>query len=153
MIHHRLPPQPPDPLIALLTGRLASGVWSISDADPDAVRVLAHGMGWTVATVEVAAGIDKAELLGRLARSVGFPTHYRANWDATADCLKDLPGPADARWLLLFDARAIRSVPPPVVTLVDVIDEAATFVEHHGGRLFALWIGPPLDVAPALSDL
>jgi hypothetical protein len=68
------------------------------------VHALATAAGARVGRREVdgRACTTKAELLGTLARSLALPTHFGHNWDALADCLRDLELRADRAFALVF---------------------------------------------------
>lgn len=63
--------------------------------DPAAVGAIVPP-GWRVATLDGAAIASREALLDACATALEFPGWYGRNWDALADCLRDLSWlPAD----------------------------------------------------------
>lgn len=139
----------PSPLLALLLGRLSPGVWSHSEA-PDDLADLVAGLGWKPVQLDLDRSTDKAQILERLAEGAGFPEYYRPNWDATADCLKDLPGD---KWLVIVRAGDVDPEIAPAAVLLDVLSEASSFWARHGHNFSTLWIGPAPEESLALSEI
>lgn len=129
----------PNPILALLTGRLAPGVWSCPEA-PDDLAALVTGLGWTPIVLDLRRSPDKPQILACLAAEAGFPDYYRPNWDATADCLKDLSG---RKWLVIVRADGVDPGVAPVAVLLDVLSEVSGFWARHGRNFSTLWIGRP----------
>lgn len=84
---------------------------------------------------------DKAGFLDRCARDLGFPEWFGHNWDALADCLRDLSwwGPQGEGFVLRVHGwEAFRTAAPEAAaTAAEVFTEAT---EHWAGR------GTPLTV-------
>lgn len=132
-------------LLALLSGRLAPGVWR-SNAAPSDVRDLAVGLGWTVDAV--GTNDDKAQFLSDLGHTVGVPDYVRPNWDSLADGLRDISLAPGERRLLVVDA------PQPTAhdeTMIEILDEAAAFWRRFGATFQIVWIGA--STAPHLDAI
>ncbi|CAM5250244.1 barstar family protein [Rhodanobacter lindaniclasticus] len=81
---------------------------------------------------------DKQELLRRLAVSLQLPDTFGHNWDALADCLRDLGWlPAWGHVLLFQHADDLRAAASGAETLLGVLDDAATFSGEHDRPWFA----------------
>ena len=93
-----------------------------------AVRALATETGPRVQLREVdgRAGATKAELLRTLAGALALPAHFGQNWDALADCLRDLAEPAAAAFALVFAhaEHVLAAEPAERDTLVSVLELA-----------------------------
>ena len=86
---------------------------------------LAGGAAWT--DLDLRAISDKLALLQYLARSLRFPAHFGANWDALADSLQDLQGiPHSGYMLRLFGAaQARRALGTDWATFLEILTETA----------------------------
>lgn len=127
--------------LALLTGRLAPGVWR-TDEEPDRVESLATGLGWTTRRVVVRP--DKEQLISDVADATGAPAYVRSNWDSLADGLKDIEPPGGRLLLLAESSGTVHDE-----ILIDILDEAARFLDRFGVQLQILWIG--LGPSPHLA--
>ncbi len=58
--------------------------------------------GWTSSVLDLTGVTDKAALLDRCTRALDLPAWFGGNWDALADCLKDLSWLPVARGRLLL---------------------------------------------------
>lgn len=139
----------PSPILALLLGRLSPGVWSHPEG-PDDLADLALALGWTPIEIDLDRSTDKAQLLAQLASVAAFPSHYRPNWDATADCLKDLPG---YKWLVIVRTCDVDSETAPAAVLLDVLSEVSSFWSRHGNNFSTLWLGAAPEESLALSEI
>jgi len=142
-------------LLALLTDRLAPGVWRL-DHEPNGLGALAAGLGWTVRQFRVVD--DKAELISALGTAVGVPDHVRGNWDSLADGLTDIAWDSERRLLVVAD-RTVADEPAVdgaetgahVVVLTSVLNDAAAYWNRHGAVFQVVWIGE--GSAPQLADV
>lgn len=122
-----------------LTRPSQSGVYFVGVNDLDRLARAARRDELCVCRTDLAGCQDKDELLRRLAVSLQLPATFGHNWDALADCLRDL------RWLhawgyvLLFqhvdDLR--QSAPADYDILLGVLDDAATFGNDNDMPWFA----------------
>lgn len=122
-------------LLGLLTDRLAPGVWR-SDDEPDDVDGSARALGWDVRRVVLSD--DKGRVITDLAEAAGAPGYVRANWDSLADGLKDIDAPDGHRLLLVIETAGSAHDS----TVVDILNEASSFLARFGTRLQIVWIGP-----------
>ncbi len=138
----------PDPVLGLLLGRLAPGVWS-ADRVPFDVATQAIALGWRVA--EVALTGSKVDDLVALGEAAGFPDYARPNWDATADALTDLAlAPGDRMLVVLTGVDPDGAVVP---MLTDVLAEAADRWAHLHVQLATLLVGLSAPSARRLADI
>lgn len=132
--------------LALVTGRLAPGVWRGGAMSAAELTSLAEGLGWPVRGGVITATEDKANYLTQLGLIAGVPDYVRPNWDSLADGLTDTD--IRTRQLLVIQT----DVPTAFDAIaVDVLSEASTFWAKHGSTMQVVWFGP-VD-APALDDI
>ncbi len=128
-------------VLALLTGRLAPGVWHLDpdadEADPTTIARLADGLGWDVRPFIVAP--DKADLIDAVGEAARVPSYVRSNWDSLEDGLRDIAPPRNDRLLLIADAPTVTAVGD---VLIEILDGIARFWHGHGVRVCVVWIGP-----------
>jgi hypothetical protein len=84
---------------------------------------------------------NKREFLAACARGLRFPRSFGANWDALADCLKDLGADLVAN-LRNCEAFA-EGAPDDYATALEVFQDAAAFWGERGSTFVVL-----VDVAP-----
>ena len=86
--------------------------------------------------LNLARASTKQEFLAVCARGLGFPRTFGANWDALADCLKDLCGEC----VLSFRNCATFSggAPADYATALEVLLDAAEFWRSRGSTFVAL---------------
>lgn len=130
-------PQAHDPA---LTRPAHNGVYFVGDADLDRLAAIAAREELAVCRTDLAHCRDKAELLRRLAVSLQLPEDFGDNWDALADCLRDLAWlPAWGHVLLLDHVDALRhDAPRDFDVLLGVFDDAATFAQEQDRPFFAI---------------
>lgn len=121
---------PEGPFTDLQASDLVPGVHRLAagSTGQSSVSALATS-GWHVATVDLAAAVDKAGIMDAFADGLALPAWFGRNWDALDDALMDLswwpPGPRGRVIVLLGgdtqtpDVRAARRV-------IDEILESAT---------------------------
>lgn len=93
--------------------------------------------GHSCIRIDLAACTTKAELLTRIAHALHFPDWFGHNWDALADCLRDLSWLPGTGWRIEFNnVEALSSAEPETfATLLDILAEAASFWTDHDGLL------------------
>lgn len=129
-----MPPTPPTPPTPGAPSAHSPGVL-------DAVRAA----GWDTVELDLTGVRDKAAFLTVCARSLALPPWFGHNWDALADCLRDLSWarPAPARLLLVSHWQPYaRTAPEEWRTAQDILAEA---VAHWRER------ATPLSVLLALG--
>jgi|YNPBryantNP2012_1023418.scaffolds.fasta_scaffold00146_2 hypothetical protein len=144
-----------DRLDDLLAGRIAPDVYRLTQpilANEIAAR--ADRCGWRFARLEGRQIRSKAAFLEACSRALAFPAYFGRNWDALADCLRDLSwAPAAAGHLVLYEDAGIfaaaapadfavaldvlraavayrRDAPPPLVVLLRRAGRAAALVSR-----------------------
>jgi hypothetical protein len=106
----------------------SSGVYRASD-DVSQLRVRAARAGAAWLELDAATVGDKSALMSVLARSLGFPTTFGANWDALADSLQDFSWrPASGYVLHLKNGDALEAaLGPEWIRLLDVLRTTAQY--------------------------
>jgi len=112
-----------------LTRPSQSGVYFVAVDDLDRLARNAARDELHVCRIDLAGCHDKYDLLRRLAVSLQLPATFGHNWDALADCLRDLAWlPAWGHVLLFEHADALRqAAEADFAVLLGVLDDAATF--------------------------
>jgi hypothetical protein len=112
-----------------LTQPSQSGVYFVGADDLDRLAKAARRDALQVCRTDLGGCTGKQQLLQRLAVSLTLPADFGYNWDALADCLRDMGWLPAWGYVLLFergdDLR--RAVPADFTTLLGVLDDAATF--------------------------
>ncbi|MBQ4853345.1 barstar family protein [Rhodanobacter sp. B2A1Ga4] len=122
-----------------LTRTAMNGVYFVGADD---LGRLARGAGEAqlhVCRTDLAGCRDKDELLRRLAVSLQLPASFGHNWDALADCLRDLGWLPAWGYVLLFEHvdELRQSAAADYDTLLGILDDAATFGGDHDTPWFA----------------
>ena len=122
-----------------LTRPTQNGVYFVGTRDLARLARAASRAELGVFRTDLACCRDKNDLLRRLAAALQLPATFGHNWDALADCLRDLGWkPAWGHVLLFEHADALRqAAAPDYDTLLGVLDDAATFGETHERPWFA----------------
>lgn len=130
-------------LAGLLAGRHPAGIyrWQ-SELSAAEVRAPVEVAGWRFGYVDGWTAPGRAGLLTGVAATLAFPDWFGQNFDALADCLRDLPGPT----LLLWDGwGALASEEPEIFEIA-----RAVFEERSGEQpAFAVLLrgaGPAVGV-------
>ena len=88
------------------------------------------------------AGVDgKRAFLAACAKSLRFPRSFGGNWDALADCLKDLC--ADSVISCRNCGGFAEAVPDDYATALEIFQDAASYWKERGSVLIAV-----VDVEP-----
>jgi len=122
-----------------LTRPAQSGVYFVGADDLDRLAKAARRDALQTCRTDLGGCTDKHELLRRLAVSLTLPASFGYNWDALADCLRDLSWLPAWGYVLLFergdDLR--QAAPADFAILLGVLDDAATFGADHDTPWFA----------------
>ena len=122
-----------------LTRPSQSGVYFVGVNDIDRLATAAAREDLLVLRCDLARCHDKAELLRRLAVSLSLPDTFGHNWDALADCLRDLGWVPSWGYVLLFshvdDFR--QSAGADFDILLGILDDAATCGDDNDMPWFA----------------
>jgi RNAse (barnase) inhibitor barstar len=126
------------------------GVYFVEAGDLDALAHAAVAEELCVRRTDLTGCRDKAELLRRLAVSLSLPASFGQNWDALADCLRDLgwlPGWGHA--LLFARADDLRQADDADFDiLLGILDDAATFAIEQDRPFFAFLDLPGQTATP-----
>ena len=127
-----------------LTRPSQSGVYFVGSNDLDRLARRAAREQLGVCRADLAGCRDKEELLLRLAASLQLPVTFGHNWDALADCLRDLAWlPAWGHVLLFAHVDEFRRCAEADYNiLLGILDDAATFGEEREMPWFAFLAMP-----------
>ena len=127
-----------------LTRPAQSGVYFVGADDLDRLAKVARRDALQVCRTDLGGCTDKHELLRRLAVSLTLPASFGHNWDALADCLRDMGWLPAWGYVLLFDhgGDLRQAAPTDFATLLGVLDDAATFGADHDKPWFAFMALP-----------
>lgn len=127
-----------------LTRPTQNGVYFVGLGDLDKLAATAGRDELRVCRTDLAGCRGKAELLRRLTASLELPPAFGNNWDALADCLRDLGWLPAWGYVLLFDhADDLRQVAPADFdTLLGILDDATTFAAENTQPYFAFLAMP-----------
>lgn len=79
-----------------------AGVFHLT-GDAREVAAKAEAAGLAVYRIDIGHAHDKKDFLAHMAKAMHFPATFGGNWDAFADCLKDLSW-ADAKgWVVILE--------------------------------------------------
>ncbi len=122
-----------------LTRPSQNGVYFVGHADLDRLARNAGREDLCICRIDLAGCRDKDELMHRLMESLHLPASFGENWDALADCLRDLGWLPAWGHVLLFDhADEFRlACAPAFDILLGILDDAATFGEDRDAPWFA----------------
>ncbi len=127
-----------------LTRPAQNGVYFVGADDLDRMAREGARHELHVCRIDLAGCHDKDDLLHRLAATLLLPASFGHNWDALADCLRDLDWLPGWGHVLLFEhADELRQAAPADYTiLLGILDDAATFGCDHDIPWFAFLVSP-----------
>ena len=116
-----------------------NGVYFVGIRDLDRLAARARRDELCVLRTDLRGCRDKEELLHRLVASLQLPATFGYNWDALADCLRDLGWFPGWGFVLLFEQvdELHEAAAADYNTLLGTLDDAATFSEEHERPWFA----------------
>jgi len=79
-----------------------AGVYHLS-ADARALASATASAGLMVVYVDISHAHDKEDFLADLSKAMRFPDWFGGNWDALADCLKDLSWLQAKGWVVILE--------------------------------------------------
>jgi hypothetical protein len=122
-----------------LTRPAQNGVYFVGAVDLDRLAAAARRDELRVCRTDLTGCHDKDELLRRLAVSFELPASFGHNWDALADCLRDLRWIPAWGYVMLFEHvdELRRAVEADFDILLGILDDAATFGCDHEVPWFA----------------
>lgn len=112
-----------------------SGVY-LAPEDVDALRVEAKRAGIAWFDVNLARVESKREFLTACAKALRFPEGFGRNWDALADCLKDLY--ADTLVSFRNGDAFSEGAPDDYATALEIFQDAATYWKERGSVFLAV---------------
>ena len=127
------------PLDPDLTRPSQNGVYFVGDADLGRLADAAARAELAVSRTDLAGCNHKAELLQRLAESLSLPAEFGHNWDALADCLRELDRSPAHGHVLLFEhtGELHHGADQDFEVLLGILDDAATFAQDADRPFFA----------------
>lgn len=127
-----------------LTRPAGNGVYFVGTDDLARLAREASRHELYVGHTDLAGCHDKDELLRRLAASLQLPASFGHNWDALADCLRDLGWLPGWGHVLLFDHvdQLRQAAPADYDILLGILDDAATFGNDRDMPWFAFLAMP-----------
>lgn len=134
-----------------LTRYMLNGVYFVDSGDLDRLARTASHDELAVCRTNLAGCRDKQELLQRLVVSLQLPGSFGYNWDALADCMRDLGWLPGWGHVLLFEHmdELRQAAAADFDILLGILDDAATFAHEHERPWFALLSLPESDQTPA----
>ena len=112
-----------------------SGVF-LSPPDVQALREKTAQAGVAWFELNLARVQSKREFLAACAKSLRFPKSFGANWDALADCLKDLC--ADSVVNCRSCGQFAEAAPDDYATALEIFRDAATYWEERTSTFLVL---------------
>ena len=91
-----------DPLQTLLSAPSGGGVFHL-EHDAREIELAALAAGLAAWRINIGHVHDRDDFLRAVAAALKFPDWFGGNWDALADCLRDLSWLPAAGWLLVFE--------------------------------------------------
>ncbi len=79
-----------------------AGVFHIF-ADARGLAEAAEAAGLAVFRIDIGHAHDKEDFLGHVSKAMKFPDWFGGNWDALADCLKDLSWADAGGWVVILE--------------------------------------------------
>jgi RNAse (barnase) inhibitor barstar len=118
--------QPPGPQSAAALASLGPGVVPLHAAvDVPALEVACDEAGRPLVVLDTAGVTDKAGFMGAVADALELPEWFGRNWDALADCLRDVP----ASTLVLWDHwSGLAEARPVLEVALEVLGESGLTV-------------------------
>jgi hypothetical protein len=120
-----------------------SGVYLAPD-DMSRLRAAAESAGLAWNELNLGRIGNKREFLTACAKGLRFPRSFGGNWDALADCLKDLG--ADLVASLRNCAPFAETAPDDYATALEVFQDAADFWRERGSAFVVLVDAEPEGV-------
>jgi RNAse (barnase) inhibitor barstar len=120
-----------------------AGVFHLS-ADARGIAKSAEAAGLAVFRIDIGHAHDKKDFLGDVSKAMKFPDWFGGNWDALADCLKDLSW-ADAKgWVVILEKSKhfCAGHRHEFEEAMDVMAEATAFWRSQGKPFWTLIGGP-----------
>jgi RNAse (barnase) inhibitor barstar len=136
----------------LSDGKL-SGVYRPTQG-PNEIARTAKAAKLSVVKLDLRKVRGKKEFLARLAKALRCPPYFGMNWDALADCMRDLSWLNDNGWVVMLlngQEFAIKNQ-DDFMTAIDVLQTAAEYWRIHRKPFWILLYGDK-DWNPGLPEL
>ena len=132
-----------------LTDAKQAGVFHLR-ADSRELAEAATAAGFNVYRLDIGHAHDKQDFLVHVSKAMNFPVTFGGNWDAFADCLKDLSWAAASDekagpgWVVILDKSKhfCAGHHHEFEEAMDIMAEAAEFWRGQGKALWTLIGGP-----------
>jgi RNAse (barnase) inhibitor barstar len=114
-----------------------AGVYFVTADDLDTLGVAARDAGLQVRRIDL-GGVNKQELMLRIATAFDFPGTFGRNWDALADGLRDLSWLPGVGFAMLFEngGDLQQAENDDFDTLLEILEESA---QEWGERKIPFW--------------
>jgi RNAse (barnase) inhibitor barstar len=132
-----------DPVANLLSDPAKAGVFHL-DKDARQLAQSAAEAGLAAFRVDIGHAHDKEDFLEHLSETMRFPDWFGGNWDALADCLRDLSW-LDAKGYVIILEKSkhfCASHRHEFDEAIDVLKEAARYWQSQGKPFWAFIGGP-----------
>lgn len=126
-----------------LTDAGKAGVFHLT-ADPRELAEAAAAAGLAVYRLDIGHAHDKGDFLRDVSQAMKFPATFGNNWDAFADCLKDLSWADGKGWVVILEKSKhfCAGHHHEFKEAMDIMDEAAEHWRKQGKPLWTLIGGP-----------
>jgi RNAse (barnase) inhibitor barstar len=128
-----------DALGTLLAGQDKAGVYHLTK-DAREVAQAASGAGLAAFRIDIGHAHDKEDFLDDLSEALKFPDWFGGNWDALADCLKDLSWIDGKGYVVILEKSKhfCDAHRHEFDEAIDVLKDAAAFWRGQGKPFWAL---------------
>lgn len=132
-----------DAVATLLSRQDLSGVYQLND-DARQLAEAATQAGLCTWRVDIGHAHDKKDFLHLVSTTMNFPKTFGGNWDAFADCLRDLSWIEARGYLLILEKSKhfCGAHRHEFDQAVEILGEAAEFWKGQGTPFWALICGP-----------
>jgi RNAse (barnase) inhibitor barstar len=141
-----------DDLIAALEGDRPPGLYRLNlNAEIDRLPVLAAEYDWQFFYIDGKTIHNKVDFFRVCAIVLRFPDYFGQNWDAFADCLRDLDETSANQYVLLFDQPDpfAQNYPEEWATALNIFEEAVEFWQTTDTPMYILF----RSTSPTLNGL
>jgi RNAse (barnase) inhibitor barstar len=120
-----------------------AGVFHLSGDARELARAAATA-GLMVIYVDIGHVHDKADFLADASRAMRFPDWFGGNWDAFADCLKDLSWLSAKGWVVIFEKSKhfCGGHGHEFAEAMEIMAEASVYWRNQGKPFWTLIGGP-----------
>ncbi len=127
----------------LLTDPERSGVYQL-DRDARQLAAAATEAGLAVWRVDIGHAHDREDFLDKVSLALNFPKSFGGNWDAFADCLRDLSWIEAKGYVLILEKSKhfCAAHRQEFDVVLEVLGEVADFWKSQGTPFFGLVSGP-----------